>query len=132
MKIIADTNLIVRVLTRDDFHQFEMAARCLEAAETVIIPIVALCETVWVLTRAAKWPGPTVARALRVLLDDPKVLTDRPLVERGLAMLDEGGDFADAVIAADGQRFAKATFATFDRTAARLLAARGSAVTLLD
>ncbi len=131
MKIIADTNLIVRVLTRDDPRQFEVAGHLLETAETVVFPVVALCETVWVLTRAVKWPGSAVARALRVLLDDPKVLFDQALVERGLAMLDDGGDFADAVVAADGRRFADATFATFDRDAARLLTAQGSAVTLL-
>ena len=131
MKIIADTNLIVRVLTRDDPAQFEIAAQILDDAEAIVVPIVTLCETVWVLTSRGRWSTRAVAHALRTLLDDPRVVTDRALVDHGLALLDTGGDFADGVIAADGKRLADAIFTTFDREAAQLLSVQEVAVTLL-
>ena len=131
MKLIADTNLILRILLRDDERQFALAAKALSEAEAVIHSTVALCEAAWVLRTAEKWERHQVAAAFRALLDDARVLSDRASVERGLAMLDAGGDFADGVIAADGLRHADAPFATFDRQAARLLEEQGVAVTLL-
>ena len=131
MKLIADTNLILRVLLREDPRQFSIATDVLSGADLVIYSIVTLCETAWVLRTSRKWRQSEVAAAFRALLDDPRVVVDRDLVERGLAMLDAGGDFANAVIAADGLRREDATFTTFDRKAARLLEAQGVAVTLL-
>ena len=130
MKVIADTNLIVRVLTQDDSSQSAEASEFLDAAQAIVVPIVTLCELAWVLRRG-KWPAADIARSIRGLLSDPRVLADRDLAERGLAMLDLGGDFADGVIAADGRRREDAIFATFDKQAARLLEAQGVPVTLL-
>lgn len=131
MNLIADTNLIIRVLTRDDPAQFAIATRALDDSELVVFSIVALCEAAWVLRQVKRWPTRDVAYGLRLLLDDPRAVYDRDLVGAGLAMLDAGGDFADAVIAVDGRRHADAPFATFDKQAARLLEAQGVAVTLL-
>lgn len=131
MKVIADTNLILRVLTRDDERQFVIAAKTLSDAEVVVYSIVALCEAAWVLRNSLKWERAEVAGAFRVLLDDPRVVTDRELVDAGLALLDAGGDFADAIIARDGRRRSDGAFTTFDKQATRLLEAQGVAVTLL-
>ncbi|WP_019517762.1 type II toxin-antitoxin system VapC family toxin [Sphingomonas sp. Mn802worker] len=129
MKITADTNVLVRALTADDQVQSPIAMRTLSKATLVALPIVALAETVWVLNRAHKWKGPQIAAALRLLLNDPRVKTEWPLVEAGLDLLDRGGDFADAVIEADGRRLGAETLATFDEQAARLLADTGASVT---
>lgn len=129
MKVIADTNLLVSVLTGEDPRQFALASQLLRDAEVVVFSIVVLCEAVWVLRRFAKWPKAEIARAFRTLLADPRVVIDRTLAEPGLAMLEAGGDFADGVIAADGRRKEDAVFATFDRQAARLLEAQGVPVT---
>lgn len=131
MKLVADTNLILRVLLREDPRQFSIAADILSGAELVVYSIVTLCEAAWVLRTSRKWRHAEVAAAFRALLNDARVVVDRELAERGLAMLDAGGDFADGVIAADGLRREDATFATFDRQAARLLEAQGVPVTLL-
>ena len=131
MRITADTNLIVRVLAQDDPEQFETARRTLEEAEAVAFPIVALCETAWVLRRTARWSSADMALAFRTMLDDPRALVDRRLVDAGLALLDAGGDFADGVIAADGHRLGAEIFATFDRNATDLLDQLGEPVTLL-
>lgn len=131
MRVTADTNLIVRVLTRDDPEQFEIARRTLEEAEAVAFPIVALCETAWVLRRTTRWSSADMALAFRTMLDDPRALVDRRLLNAGLALLDAGGDFADGVIAADGLHLGAESLATFDRDAADLLDRLGEPVTLL-
>ena len=130
MKIICDTNLLVRILTEDDPAQAVEAAEFLGTAEMIVLPIVVLCELAWNL-RKEKWAGSEVARIMRDLIEDSRVVVDRDLAERGLAILESGGDFADGVIAADGGRLGEGAFATFDRKASRLLEAQGVRVTLL-
>ena len=51
--------------------------------------------------------------------------------EAGLALLESGGDFADAVIAHEGRWLGADTFVSFDKKAAKLLQARGEAAQLL-
>lgn len=131
MKITADTNILVRMLTADEAVQLSAAVRLMTAAELIALPIIALVETVWVLRSRYKWTGAEVASALRVLLNDPRVKAEWPLVEAGLDLLDRGGDFADAVIEADGRRLGAETLATFDEQAARLLPEAGASVTRL-
>lgn len=46
-------------------------------------------------------------------------------------MMQRGGEFADAVIEADGRRLGAETLATFDEQAARLLVEAGASVTRL-
>lgn len=50
MKVTADTNILVRALTDDHAQQSMLAKAALEDAETVAMPLCALCELVWVLT----------------------------------------------------------------------------------
>jgi predicted nucleic-acid-binding protein len=54
MRIIADTNLLVRAAVRDDPAQAEKAALELSRPNSVAVPMAALCEFVWVLSRAFK------------------------------------------------------------------------------
>lgn len=132
MRITADTNVIVRVLADDDPRQAEMAKACLRLAERIVYPIAALCEAVWVLRSALKLKPTDIARSIRWLLDDPRAHCDRSLANAGLSLLDAGGDFADAVIAADGRRLGADRLVTFDRRAANLLEQSGEPVLLLD
>jgi predicted nucleic-acid-binding protein len=66
-----------------------------------------------------------LAEAIRVLTSVSNVKVDAQAVEAGLAMLDEGGDFADGVIAHDGQWLGGETFVSFDRRAVSRLAKHG-------
>jgi predicted nucleic-acid-binding protein len=59
------------------------------------------------------------------------VVLNRPAVEAGLAVLEAGGDFADGVIAFDGQWLGGETFVSFDKKAVKLLKERGHAALLL-
>lgn len=76
-------------------------------------------------------PRGDIGQAIRQLLDTSNVVTNRPTVEAGLAILEAGGDFADGVIAYDGTWLGASTLLTFDKKAARILARHGMDVKLL-
>lgn len=86
-----------------------------------------LCEFVWVMSRAYKEPRDRIARAIRGLLATENVAVDHAAVEAGLACLDAGGDFADGIIAHEGQWLGGEMFVSFDKRAVALLQARGEA-----
>jgi predicted nucleic-acid-binding protein len=132
MKITADTNVLVRAVTEDHEQQSKAAQTILKRSDVVAISIPALCELVWVLSQGYKIRSNDVAEAIRRLINAANVAVNRPAAEAGLAMLDIGGDFADGVIAYEGNWLGADTFASFDRKAVRLLETRGQAVRLLS
>jgi predicted nucleic-acid-binding protein len=115
VRIAVDTNVLVRFLTWDDPAQAGPAAAAIEAAETVVIPTMVLCETVWVLRRACRLPAREIAATLRDLIASRPVEVDRPAAEAGLAMLEAGGDFADGVVLHQAGQARAAPVLTFDR-----------------
>jgi predicted nucleic-acid-binding protein len=132
MRLAADTNILVRLFVDDDPAQTEIAIDALSSAELIAISLQAFCELVWVLSSTYQVPRRDIAEAVRRLLDTSNVITNRPAVEAGLAVLEAGGDFADGVIAYDGQWLGASTFLTFDKKAARILAGQGTDVRLLE
>ena len=46
MTIAVDTNILIRAAARDDLQQARTAANLLRNEESIVIPIVALCEFV--------------------------------------------------------------------------------------
>ena len=131
MKVIVDTNVLVRAVTRDDPNQGEIAATTLTRAEVLVVGMSCLCEFVWVLRRAYGYKRSAIAAAIRELLQAENVETNPPAVEAGLAMRDSGGDFADGVIAHEGQWLGGETFVSFDRKAVETLKAQGVATRLI-
>lgn len=121
MRIIADTNVLVRAIVEDDELQSPIAQRVLSEAELVAVAIPALCELVWVLRRGYRLTNRDVAEALRRLIGARNVVVDRQAAEAGLAMLDAGGDFADGVIAHEGRWLGAEVFLSFDREAVNLV-----------
>ena len=97
----------------------------------VAVTLPSLCEFVWVLTRGYKRNASQVAAAVRKLTDSASVLVDRLAVEAGLAVLERGGDFADGVIAFEGQRAGGRVFTSFDRDAVERVGATGGEARLL-
>jgi predicted nucleic-acid-binding protein len=132
VKITADTNVLVRAITRDDAVQSKIAERELANADVVALTLPALCELVWVLTQGYKIPTAEIAAALRRLMDSANVTMNRPAAEAGLAMLNEGGDFADGVIAYEGSWLGAEAFVSFDKKAVKLLEASGGTARLLS
>lgn len=131
MKITADTDVLVRALTEDHEHQSRAAETALKKAELVAIPISALCELVWVLSQGYKIPSSEIAEAIRRLMNGANVAVNRPAAEAGLALLNAGGDFADGVIAYEGNWLGADTFVSFDKRAVKLLDAQGRSARLL-
>ena len=130
MKVIADTNILVRALMGDEPGQSSLAQKLLLNAELVAIPAVVLCELCWVLTRTYKISRAEVIAVIQSLISSENVVVDASAVEAGLTNMDAGGDFADGVIADHGQWLGGNVFASFDEDAIKLLKKAGRAVYL--
>jgi predicted nucleic-acid-binding protein len=109
-----------------------LARKLLREASLIAVSLPCLCELAWVLRQGAKLPKEDVAASIRALLNTAKVVMNRPAVEIGLAVLDDGGDFADGIIAHEGQWLGGETFVSFDKRAVSLLSKRGMDATLLE
>lgn len=131
MKITADTNVLLRAVVADDEAQSAKAIEVLDRAELVAVGLQALCEFVWVLARRYAVSRTDVAASIRRLMETHNVAANRPAVEAGLSMLEAGGDFADGVIAYEGEWAGAETFVSFDRRAVSILAAQGRRAKLL-
>lgn len=131
MKVSVDTNVLVRAAVRDDPTQADVAAKVLTDAALIAIVLPCLCEFVWVLLRVYGFQQSDAAAAIRALLAAANVEVNRPVVETGLLVLDAGGDFADGVIAYEGNWLGGETFVSFDKKAVALLTAQGQSTRLL-
>jgi predicted nucleic-acid-binding protein len=125
VKVIADTNILVRAVVLDDPVQGPVAASLVTSAELVAVPLTSLCELCWVLRSVYRFSTGDIAAAIRLLVDSPNVALEHSAVEAGLALLEAGGDFADGVIAHMGKWLGGETFVSFDKKAVRLLEAHG-------
>jgi predicted nucleic-acid-binding protein len=125
MKITADTNLLIRAAVQDDPRQARLAAKVLQSAELVAVPVSVLCEFVWVLRRGYKKSTSDVSDAIHRLMKSANVVVNRPAVEAGLSVLDAGGDFADGVIAYEGEWLGSEEFLSFDSAAVDVLQSLG-------
>jgi predicted nucleic-acid-binding protein len=132
VKITADTNLLVRAVAEDEPGQSKAAQTVLRKADIVALTVPALCELAWVLSRGYKISARDIAEAIRLLAGGTNVVVNRPALEAGLAMLDAGGDFADAVIAYEGNWLGAEAFISFDKKAVKLLEAQGWSAELLS
>jgi predicted nucleic-acid-binding protein len=131
LKITVDTNVLIRCVVRDDEAQARAADKALKQASVIAVAMPTLCEFVWVLRKVYGFSGEDVVSALRALLAIGNVALNRPAAEAGIALLEIGGDFADAVIAHEGRWLGGECFVSFDKAAVKLLARQGHASKLL-
>ena len=131
MKVTVDTNVLVRVAVCDDVAQASIAADLLTDAELIAVALPCLCEFVWVLLRVYGFLPADAATAIRALIAAGNVEVNRPAVEAGLSVLEAGGDFADGVIAYEGQWLGGETFVSLDKKAVALLTVQGQSARLL-
>jgi predicted nucleic-acid-binding protein len=118
--IALDTSIIVRVLTRDDPRQAEVAVRVMESDRLWLCKTVFL-ETEWVLRYLYHMDREAIDGAFRKLLGFRLLeVEDRAAVGRALSWYAQGMDFADALHLASSKGALQ--FVTFDRDMA--LAAR--------
>ena len=132
MKITADTNVLIRAAVQDDVHQAQRAAKVLQEADLVAVPVPVLCEFVWVLRRGYKKSVPDISDAIHRLMNGANVVMNRPAVEAGLSVLNAGGDFADGIIAYEGDWLGAEEFVSFDSKAISILQSQGTRARLLS
>lgn len=119
-----DTNILVRLLTRDDETQFALSRSLVERARTdgpILLNPIVLTEVVWVLERIYRiLPQTARAKVAELAASREFKVPDVLPTGRWEAWFEEGHqDFFDIVIAAsNGAAGCEATF-TFDKTAAR-------------
>jgi predicted nucleic-acid-binding protein len=131
MKMIADTNLLVRAVLDDDALQSRAARHVLSSADQVVISRHAFCEMVWVLRKHYKMPQTTIIETIRGYLEAGKVTTDTAAVQAGLEAMKAGADFADGVIAHEGRWLGGEEFVSFDKRGVAALAKQGLQTRLL-
>ncbi|MDJ1183970.1 type II toxin-antitoxin system VapC family toxin [Roseofilum casamattae] len=94
--ISIDTNIVVRLLTRDDEQQYQRSLELLQN-NNVFIPDSVILETEWVLRFAYEFERIQTCQALRDLLGLPNVYLAEPdLIAQVLEWHENGLDFADA------------------------------------
>jgi len=131
VRIAVDTNVLLRDALHDDPRQTPIASKILQSAELVVVPTPALCEFVWVMRRLYKRSAAEIALSIRLLMSGDNVKLDRPAIEAGLEVLEDGGDFADGVIAYEGQWLGAEEFVSFDKQAVSVLKSQGKRARLL-
>jgi predicted nucleic acid-binding protein len=120
--IAVDTNVLLRLLVRDDEGRTAAAADFLRrsAGETVLIPDLVLAEVVWTLLRLYRYSRGESAGAIRYLAGLADVeFESRDRVERALQALDSGGDFVDALLVDIARSNGASKLASFDTGLAR-------------
>lgn len=115
--IALDTNVVVRVITRDDPKQAERAAALMRKGGLRLSKTV-LLETEWVLRYTYEYDVAAIDRALSTLVDlDDLTVEDAPAVRAAIAWHATGMDFADALHLASAGPAPR--FATFNRRLAK-------------
>jgi predicted nucleic-acid-binding protein len=114
--IAVDTNVLLRLLTRDDAEQTAAAEALLARHGFHLLPAV-LMEAEWVLRSRFRWSRAQVNQMLTALLDTEGVTTREPALTRwALSRHAEGADLADMLHLAEARGCDR--FATFDRALA--------------
>lgn len=125
MKMIADTNVLVRAVLDDDAVQSRASRLALSSADQIVISRHAFCEMVWVLRQRYKMPREEIVRSVLGYLEAGNVVTDTAAVQAGLEAMKSGADFADGVIAYEGRWLGGEEFVSFDKKAVAAIAQQG-------
>jgi predicted nucleic-acid-binding protein len=119
--IALDTNVLVRLVTRDDETQAQRAKAAFDrhAGEPggLFIADVVLAELCWTLARAYQAARADIARTVRALLDNSSIAFESPdAVRAALATFEAGTvDFPDCLIVAKARHAGCSRVLTFDR-----------------
>lgn len=119
--IALDTNVLVRLLVKDDPDQFAIAValleRATEADEPCLLSDAVLCETAWVLTsQYGAGRAEIVAAMSELASDDRYALSDAEILTEALRAFEDGrADFSECLIAASARRRGARTTYTFGR-----------------
>jgi predicted nucleic-acid-binding protein len=131
VRVVADTNVLLRAVLDDDPAQSRTARHVLSSSEEIIVGKHALCELVWVLSQTYKLPKDQIAQTVSALLNAKNVITDNAAAEAGLKTMKMGADFADGVIAHEGAMAGGEEFVSFDKKAVTAMTKQGVRAKLL-
>jgi predicted nucleic-acid-binding protein len=115
-----DTNIVVRVLVRDDAHQTVVADKFIEGGAW--ISVLALVETVWVLRTVYKFRSTELATSISMLLRHRDfVLQDSEAVAQALELFRARPSlgFSDCLMLALARKAGHLPLGTFDRNLSR-------------
>jgi predicted nucleic-acid-binding protein len=119
-----DTNVIVRLLTRDDPEQFDAAVRLVKASgpdRPLFVNPIVVAETIWVLERIYKTDRVTARKQVAGLLDTVEIKVPETMQMDGWSewLKSPYPDFSDVIIAGLNSANGCETTMTFDRKAAQ-------------
>lgn len=116
-----DTNVLVRLLVRDDPEQVARAEAFVKPGAWV--PLVALTETLWVLDAVYQRSAEQIAAALELLLTHAELtLQDADVVDAALALFRARPalGFSDCLVLESARKAGHVPLGTFDRALARV------------
>ena len=119
-----DTNIIVRLLTRDDPEQFDAAVRLVKTSgpdRPLFVNPIVIAETIWVLERIYKTDRAMARRQVAGLLDTVEIKVPETMLTGSWSewLQSPHPDFSDVVIAGLNSENGCETTMTFDRKAAQ-------------
>ena len=121
-----DTNVLVRLATRDDAVQFSKAEKVVRDRFSVSSPawisVIVVVEYTWILTRLYQYSRREIANTLKALIEtDCFRVEDQNLVRAAVRLYSETkADFSDCLILVRNQENGSDITHTFDRQAAKL------------
>lgn len=119
--IALDTNVLVRLLVRDDEAQFAKVAQLFDdhadEPASLWVSEVVLSEVTWVLGRTYGFDRASVALALRAMtVNATLALESAQEVRQALALFEQGpADFPDCLLAVQAAARGAVSVVTFDR-----------------
>ena len=119
-----DSNVLLRVLLRDDAPQADRAQRLLETecsrSQTAFVNRAVLFEAIWTLARGYRYSRRQLSDAVEIMLSSPDlIIEDRDAVAEALDLYAFArADLADVLIGVLTRRAGCGTTYTFDRRAA--------------
>lgn len=110
--IAIDTNIIIRLITRDDEEQYQKSLQLFQN-NSIFIADTVILETEWVLRFAYKFKPLEIGMAFRKVFGLPNVyLTNERIILQVIEWHEKGVDFADAFHLASSHHCLE--FYTFD------------------
>lgn len=120
-----DTNVLVRLIVKDDDQQTQVVAKLLEKhvkkSERLFVPVTVTLELEWVLRSRYKFTKAEVILVLSTLLMTFELVFEaEEALEQALASYEDGGaDYADCLHLALAAKEKALPFLTFDANAAK-------------
>ncbi|MDC3418022.1 PIN domain-containing protein [Aquibacillus salsiterrae] len=117
-KFLIDTNVLIRLLVKDDPNKFNTIVKLVEKVEknelTLVIPTVVIAECCWLLKSFYKLDKRKITEYLLDVIESENVEVEEDNVVIALKMYsDKNVDFADALISSKSNR--KLPVLTWDR-----------------